>query len=149
MRRLIFSKLKCVPSFKLLYWYIHHTILFEFAITFVGFKSPFLVGCHCFANSGFTVCKSLNPLYTAWPLKYGHPLPLFRLLILAFQWRTHGWSHGLPTVRQAFLVLRPGYTFHSIFFPASSVRCIAFRPCLTQTLCQHPCADSPTAVQAF
>ena len=51
-------------------------------------------------------------------------------------WRTHGWSHGLPTVCQAFLVLRPGYTFHSIFFPASSVRCIAFRPCLTQTLCQ-------------
>ena len=51
-------------------------------------------------------------------------------------WRTHDWSHGLPTVCQAFLVLRPGYTFHSIFFPASSVRCIAFRPCLTQTLCQ-------------
>ena len=52
------------------------------------------------------------------------------------RWRTHDWSHGLPTVRQAFSVLRPGYTFHSVFFPASSVRCIAFRPCLTQTLCQ-------------
>ena len=25
----------------------------------------------------------------------------------------------------------------------------AFRPCLTQTLCQHPYAASPTAVQAF
>ena len=34
------------------------------------------------------------------------------------------------------IILRPGYTFSSIFFPASSVRCIAFRPCLTQTLCQ-------------
>ncbi|MCB6688879.1 hypothetical protein LI147_18415, partial [Blautia wexlerae] len=32
---------------------------------------------------------------------------------------------------------------------ASSVRCIAFRPCLTQTLCQRPYADSPTTVQAF
>ena len=52
------------------------------------------------------------------------------------RWRTHDWSHGLPTVRQAFLILRPGYTFHSVVFPASSVRCIAFRPCLTQTLCQ-------------
>lgn len=39
-------------------------------------------------------------------------------------WRTHDWSHGLPIVRQAFSVLRPGYTFPSIFFPASSVRCI-------------------------
>ena len=64
-------------------------------------------------------------------------------------WRTHDWSHGLPIVRQAFSVLRPGCTFHSIFFPASSVRCIAFRPCLTQTLCQRPYADSPTAVQAL
>ena len=64
-------------------------------------------------------------------------------------WRTHDWSHGLPIVRQAFVVFRPGYAIHSIFFPASSVRCIAFRPCLTQTLCQHPCADSPTAVQAL
>ena len=64
-------------------------------------------------------------------------------------WRTHDWSHGLPTVCQAFLVLRPGYTFHSVFFPASSVRCIAFRPCLTQTLCQYPYTDSPTTVQAF
>ena len=51
-------------------------------------------------------------------------------------WRTHDWSHGLPIVRQAFVVFRPGYAIHSIFFPASSVRCIAFRPCLTQTLCQ-------------
>ena len=47
------------------------------------------------------------------------------------------------------IILRPGYTFHSVVFPASSVRCIAFRPCLTQTLCQRPYADSPTAVQAL
>lgn len=84
----------------------------------------------------YFVCRAL---YSALSLVYSASLA----------WRAHDWSHGIPIVRQAFLVSRPGYTLHSIFFPASSVRCIAFRPCLTQTLYQHPYADSPTAVQAF
>ena len=64
----------------------------------------------------------------------------------AAQWRTHDWSHGLPIVRQAFVVFRPGYAIHSVFFPASSVRRIAFRPCLTQTLCQRVWLVLPVTV---
>lgn len=39
----------------------HQTCLIEPATTSVGFKLPFLVGCHSFVISGCVVAKSLYP----------------------------------------------------------------------------------------
>ena len=53
----------------------HHTFFLEYAVTSAGFKFPFFVGCHCFASSGFTVCKSLYPFNILCPDLKGFPLP--------------------------------------------------------------------------
>ena len=78
------SKSKCFFVLGSSYANIHQTFLSVLTVTCVGFKFPFLVGCHCFASSGFTVCKSLNPYNTVFPAKYGQPLLLLRLETLAF-----------------------------------------------------------------
>ena len=41
-----------------------------------GERSPFLVGCHSAARSGYRVARSVSPEIARRPLQYGHPVPL-------------------------------------------------------------------------
>ena len=70
------SNSKCCPVFKSVCINNHQTFLLEFAGTCVGFKFPFLVGCHCEATFGLIVERSLNPVNTFFPLNYGQQVPL-------------------------------------------------------------------------
>ena len=92
------SKSKCFPVLMSSYGNNHHTFWPEFTITSDGFKLPFLTGCHCFASSGFTVCKSLNPGQIALPVKYGQPTPLFLLQIIA----CHSKLKYFPVIRSLY-----------------------------------------------
>ena len=56
----------------------HHACLLQYGVTSVGFKSPFLVGCHSFAKDGFLNARSLKPTEIFLPEQYGHP-PRLRL----------------------------------------------------------------------
>ena len=78
------SKSKCFPVSGSSYGKIHHTVLLLFAVTSCGVRSPFFVGCHCFASSEFFVPRSLNPGHALGVSdKNGHPFPLLRFQILS------------------------------------------------------------------
>ena len=52
----------------------HHTFFGEVEEHFEGSKSPFFVGCNSFTNSGYLVCKSLNPERIFLPEQNGQPV---------------------------------------------------------------------------
>ena len=64
-------------------------------------------------------------------------------------WRTHDWSHGLPTVRQVFQSYDPVTpSILSSFLLHLSDALLSGRVLLRLSV-RHPYADSPTAVQAL
>ena len=78
--------------------HFHHAFFPLIAVTSKGVNSPFLVGCHCFANSGFKIARQFD-LTTVYPLQIEHPFPLFLPLILA----SHSWSLPLSQFHHTFL----------------------------------------------
>jgi len=86
----------------------HQTLLFVPAVTSVGFNESFLVGCHCCASNGFTVCKSLKPATVTRPLSAGHPATERRVILPTLRCHSCPSTHCHQTLRFEMAAISEG-----------------------------------------